>query len=70
MFDRDLEHPVITNLCRTGYPDSKEPEEMRCPVCGEDAEFFYTTTTGRTIVGCERCLITRHYWEFEEGELS
>ena len=43
---------------------------LRCPVCGEDAEFFYTTTTDRTIVGCERCLITRHYWEFEEGELS
>ena len=60
------DHPVVANLLRTGYPDGKEPEEMCCPICGADAEFFYTTARSWEIVGCERCLITRHYWEFEQ----
>ena len=58
------DHPVVENLLRTGYPDGKEPEEIRCPVCGEDAEHFYVTKTG-TVVGCECCLISKPYWEFE-----
>lgn len=63
------DHPVISNMMRTGYPDGKEPAELRCPVCGADAENFYTTRD-RVIVGCECCLTPRPYWEFEEGELS
>ena len=60
------DHPVIENLLRTGYPDGREPEEIRCPICGADAEFFYTPEKSWEVVGCERCLITRHYWEFEQ----
>ena len=37
MNDRNIEHPVITNLCRTGYPD----EEPRCPECGDVCETIY-----------------------------
>ena len=59
------DHPVVENLCRTGYPDGKEPEEIRCPSCNEDAEFFYVNNVGK-VVGCERCLTIRHYYEFEE----
>ena len=69
MFDMP-DHPVIQNMMRTGYPDGQEPQELKCPICGADAENFYTTAKTRTIVGCERCLISRPYWEFEEGELS
>lgn len=59
------DHPVVQNLCRTGYPDGKEPEEICCPICGSaTAESFYTKQD-RTIVGCEHCLIMRPYWEFE-----
>lgn len=62
------DHPVIQNLERTGYPDGREPEEIRCPVCGSiNGETFYTTRD-RTIVGCEICLTARPYWEFEAEE--
>lgn len=63
------DHPVIRNLMETGYPDGKEPEEILCPVCGEDGEFFYQNRDGR-IVGCERCLTVRHYYEVNKEELS
>jgi transcription elongation factor Elf1 len=64
------DHPVVQNLCRTGYPDGREPEVFCCPICGADAENFYTTVKTRTIVGCEICLMSRPYWEFEMEELS
>jgi hypothetical protein len=64
MFDCP-DHPVVQNLCRTGYPDGREPEVFCCPICGADAENFYTTVKTRTIVGCEICLMPRPYWEFE-----
>lgn len=63
------DHPVIQNLMQTGYPDGKEPEEILCPICGEDSEFFYTDKH-RQIVGCERCLTMRHYYEFDAEELK
>lgn len=58
------DHPVVQNMCRTGFPDGREPEEMRCPACGETAERFYETRDG-TIVGCECCLVSKPYWEYE-----
>lgn len=61
------DHPVIENLCRTGYPDGREPKYPVCPCCGADAEHFYRTSTGE-IVGCEICLETVQYWEIEMGE--
>ena len=63
------DHPVVANMMRTGYPDGKEPPEIRCPICDEDSEFFYTRKDGE-IVGCERCLITRNYYEFDPEELK
>lgn len=61
------EHPVVANLMRTGYPDGKEPAEIVCPICGADAERFYETKDG-TIVGCECCLTSRYYYEYEAEE--
>ena len=61
------EHPVIANLLRTGYPDGKEPEEIKCPICGEEAEQFYEKKSG-DIVGCEYCLTPRYYYEYEAEE--
>lgn len=65
----DLEHPVITNLCRSGNPDGNDPPEQRCPRCGAEAEGFYTTKT-RSVVGCDICLTRKLYYEFEKGELQ
>lgn len=64
MFDIP-DHPVIQNLLRTGYPDGKELIEPHCPICGEDSEFFYINRNG-DVVGCERCLKMKYYYEFEE----
>lgn len=61
------DHPVIQNMMRTGYPDGKEPAEIKCPVCGEDGEHFYVTKCGM-IVGCDICLTAKPYWEFEAEE--
>ena len=58
------DHPVIENLCRTGYPDGKEPEYPVCPHCGADAEDFYKNRLGQ-IVGCEHCLTVTKYYEIE-----
>lgn len=63
--DMDLEHPVITNLKATGYPDRREPEEIVCPCCGAEAENFYKTRTG-DVVGCDCCMSTIPYYELEE----
>ena len=63
------DHPVVENMMRTGHPDGKEPEAILCPICGEDSEFFYTRKNGE-IVGCERCLITRNYYEIDPEELA
>ena len=61
------DHPVVENLLRTGYPNGREPDVFRCPVCGADAENFYVTKCG-TVVGCEICLMPKPYWEFEQEE--
>ena len=66
MFDIP-DHPVIQNMERTGYPDGKEPPEIRCPVCGWDSEEFYVAKDG-TIVGCDCCIRTKQYYEMEVEE--
>lgn len=63
------DHPVIQNLICTGHPDRQVPTERRCPVCGAEAEGFYTTKT-RSVVGCDICLTRKYYYEFEKGELQ
>ena len=61
------DHPVIQAMERTGYPDGREPTEMSCPICGADAERFYETKDS-IIVGCECCLTSRYYYEYEAEE--
>ena len=66
--DRDLEHPVITNLCRTGYPDGIEPQEPRCPECGEVCETIYLRNG--EAVGCEICVRAVEAWTFTEDSFD
>lgn len=47
---------IITNCERTGYPDGKEPEMPRCPICKKQCFDFYKNTKGQEIVGCENCI--------------
>ena len=63
--DRELEHPVITNLRETGHPYRRAAKEIRCPICGAEAENFYMDRR-RDVVGCDRCLTIHPYYEFEE----
>lgn len=49
------DHPVIRNMERTGYPDGKEPEGPRCPICGSECETIYRNG-GHEIVGCDECI--------------
>ena len=60
MNDRNIEHPVITNLCRTGYPD----EEPRCPECGRVCDTIYLRD--REVVGCDLCISSVEAWTLEE----
>lgn len=55
MRDRDLEHPVITNLLRTGEPDGMAPRPILCPACGEECDTFYQNRFGSTFA-CENCV--------------
>lgn len=62
-----LDHPVIVNLERTGYPDGKEPEYPICPNCDEIADTFYINADNE-IIGCDNCITVRDAWEFiDEG---
>lgn len=63
MRDRDLQHPVITNMERTGYP--YEVREHRCPCCGDICEKLYQVI-GCHVVGCDCCIEEVDPWEFDE----
>lgn len=65
MSDKDLQHPVITALERTGYPDGKVPEYPHCPVCGNECETIYRNKDFET-VGCDECLTAYDAWERDE----
>ncbi len=58
------EDPVIQNLQRTGWPDGKEPEHPRCPVCGEECDMIYRHDGD--IVGCDNCIEESDAWETDE----
>lgn len=62
------DHPVIRNLMQTGYPDGKEPDWPRCPVCGQECETFYYSKQHHEVMGCEICLLEQSSWEYWEGE--
>lgn len=60
------DHPVIRNTEMTGYPDGKEPDYPKCPICGAEAEEFYKFD-GITIVGCDNCIDKVDAWEEQES---
>ena len=56
-----LEHPVITNMERTGYPDGVPPKPVFiCSSCGEDIlnGQDYWDVLGEQF--CERCINRCH----------
>ncbi|MBO4677881.1 MAG: hypothetical protein J5633_10100 [Oscillospiraceae bacterium] len=55
MKDRDLEHPVITNLLATGEPDGGRRREVLCPACGDPCCTFYANRFG-SVFACENCV--------------
>lgn len=65
MYEHIPDHPVIRNMERTGYPDGKEPEYPRCPVCGEECEIFYRDKY-LDVVGCDECISTVDAWDYKE----
>jgi len=60
-----LEHPVVSNLMRTGYPDGKEPLYPRCPICGAECNMVHRNGD-LEIVGCDVCMSTDDAWEAPE----
>lgn len=50
-----LDHPIVENLLRTGYPDGKEPNAPHCPICKQECEEIYRDRDN-AIVGCDICL--------------
>ena len=59
------DHPVVSNLMRTGLPDNQETRWPRCPICGAETDTFYRNRD-REVVGCEDCLCTVDAWDYEE----
>ena len=59
------DHPAIANTLATGYPDGKEPEEYRCPVCGKECESIFRYKATGEIVGCDKCVDVVDPWEVE-----
>ncbi len=53
--ERVPDHPVIRELERNGYIDSKVPLEPACPVCGRECMTIYRDRDGE-IVGCDDCI--------------
>lgn len=54
---QDLEHPVITHMCRSGHPDGIEPPRPTCPECGaEDPETLYRRIGDNEVLGCDHCI--------------
>ena len=59
------DHPVIRNCERTGWPDGKEPEVARCPVCGDECSTIYKDHLGH-VVGCGGCVMEVPAWTVDE----
>lgn len=50
-----LQHPDITAIEATGYP-SYFHGPIKCPVCGQECGWVYTTLGGDP-VGCDECIL-------------
>lgn len=59
------QHPIITAMEKTGYPDSKEPQYPHCPICGQECETIYRDADYE-IVGCDECIRKDDAWEEED----
>lgn len=57
--------PIVRNMERTGFPDGKEPEEPRCPVCGALCETIYAFKDFE-VVGCDICLTVKDAYDVPE----
>lgn len=60
------DHPDIANALATGYPDGKEPDDYRCPVCDKECESIFKSKSTGEIVGCDRCIECVEPWEVED----
>lgn len=60
-----MEHPVITNMERTGTPDGRQERYPICPVCERECETVMKDVHGQ-IVGCNECLKTCDAWDEAE----
>ncbi len=61
-----MDHPIIRNMERTGYPDGKEPQFPVCPECGMECETVYTYPFSGKVLGCDKCISVTDAWEVEE----
>jgi len=60
-----LEHPIIANMERTGYPYVKEPQYPVCQICGEECYTIYKDRFGN-VFGCDACVVTTDAWEVDD----
>lgn len=58
----DIQHPDITAIERTGYPDGYEDIMPRCPKCGSETDTIYINIDNE-IMGCDGCLRARDAWD-------
>ncbi len=61
----NIEHPVISNMEATGFPDGKAPRTPHCPICGAECGTVLEDNYG-TIVGCSNCVTLVDAYEREE----
>lgn len=57
-------HPVISNMERTGTPDGKDPTYPRCPACGKECETVYKDCYG-VYIGCDVCIEAKDAWKVD-----
>ena len=60
MFDRDIEHPEIGWMERTGYPSFAQPEELRCEVCDCELDENDAYEDEYHEYLCKSCLVNLH----------
>ena len=58
------DHPVISNMERTGTPDGKKEQYPHCPACGEECETVYKDRFG-AYIGCDVCVEIKDAWEVD-----
>ena len=64
------DHPTIRNLKLFGWPDGKEAQYPKCPICNEETDTFYRNSE-YDIVGCGICITSIDAWDhiYERGSL-